>query len=124
MPETVPPLDARRLGELQDLFEEETSGLFQDWFVALPDKLDELHTAIHDRDEDQVESMAHSLCGSSGSLGAVFVERISRQLIIRAKQQELDGAGLTLLELQVEVARLRAYLNAEGLLAGDSRDAA
>jgi len=105
-----------RLAEIRLLFADDTSSLFEDFFSELPNRLDSLHEAVHKRSNQDVVETAHSLRGSSSSVGAIYVERWARRIEQSANLHNLDQTGTSMLCLEVELARFREWLEAEGLL--------
>ncbi|MDP6850679.1 MAG: Hpt domain-containing protein [Planctomycetota bacterium] len=114
------PVDFHRFSEIRDLFGEETCSLYEEFFSELPEHLESLHRSIHLREFQQVELTAHSLSGSSGSIGALYVEKVARGLERRAHGENLNDAGRVLLRLEVEIARLRHFLEERGLIPENS----
>lgn len=110
------PVDMNRLAEIRMLFTDDTSSLFEDFFAELPNRLDSLHDAVHKRANQDVMESAHSLRGSCSSVGAIYVERWARRIERSANLHDLDHAGTSMLCLEIELARFREWLEAEGLL--------
>jgi len=114
---SAPPVDLARLAEIRELFADETSSVFQDFFNEMPSCLDQLHQSVHQRDCQNVSERAHYLRGSSSSVGAVFVEHCAQRIEQLADSDDFSRAGTSLLCLEVELSRLHEWLNDEGLLA-------
>lgn len=115
---TATPVDQARLDELIDLFgdREEVRDLFDEFFAELPARLEALRTGIITLSIDEVNHAAHALKGSSVSLGATQVTETARQIEESARTSTLDGSTVSLERLEAELAALRAWLQAEGLL--------
>lgn len=65
--------------------------LIQMYFEDAPHKLREINQGLADQDWDRVERAAHSLKGSAGNLGAVFVQQDCEALQLASRNQELDS---------------------------------
>jgi|TARA_B100000959_G_scaffold136032_2_gene142974 HPt (histidine-containing phosphotransfer) domain-containing protein len=114
------PVDFNRFAEIRDLLGEETCSLYEEFFSEIPEHLESLHRSIHSRQFQIVEETAHSLSGSSGSIGAMYVEKVARGLERRAHGENFSDAGRVLLRLEVEIARLRHFLEKRGLIPENS----
>lgn len=115
---TATPIDQAKLDELIDLFgdREEVRDLFDEFFAELPARLEALRTGLSTLTVDEVNHAAHALKGSSASLGATQVTETARQIEESARTATLDGSTDSLERLEAELAALRAWLQAEGLL--------
>lgn len=115
---TATPIDQAKLDELIDLFgdREEVRDLFDEFFAELPARLEALRTGLSSLTVDEVKHAAHALKGSSASLGATQVTETARQIEESARTATLDGSTDSLERLEAELAALRAWLQAEGLL--------
>lgn len=112
------PIDQAKLDELIDLFGDraEVRDLFDEFFAELPAQLKALRDGVVSLTVDQVNRTAHALKGSSASLGATQVTETARQIEESARTATLDGSTDSLERLEAELAALRAWLQAKGLL--------
>jgi HPt (histidine-containing phosphotransfer) domain-containing protein len=115
---TSGPLDPHQLSELRDLFgsDAEVASLFEEFFVELPDRMNSIQVSLRNGVAEGIERAAHAISGSSGSLGAVAVHLAAKSLEQRAHQGEVDHLEDLLVELEMELSRLREHLAQEGLL--------
>ncbi len=97
-----PPGSPDIIGELIDLFLRET-----------PAKIAAVRQAVEQRDAAKLAKAAHSLKGSSASLGARALARVCAELETRGKTGELTAAPDLIAELEAEFERTRLALAAE-----------
>lgn len=109
----LPPLDLDRLLPLMDNDEAELEGFLAE---ALPifktesaQQLKLLEQAINEGDLEEICQISHSLKGSSGSLGASRLAELCFDLEMAARESAVEGMPRKLIEIQVEVARIRIY---------------
>ena len=87
-------------------------GLFWD---GCPGLVAEIRAAVTRRESATLARAAHSLKGSASQIGAGQIARLAAELEQRGRAGSADGTEAFLLELEVQVARLRERLRAEGL---------
>ncbi|MDE3110053.1 MAG: response regulator, partial [Acidobacteriota bacterium] len=87
--------DRDLLEELVHLFIEES-----------PKAMEEMRQALGERDARRLERLAHTLKGSSGSLGANRVSQAALLLEMRARSGALENAGELMAALQAELERV------------------
>jgi PAS domain S-box-containing protein len=85
----------------------ELAGLYLD---ELDPRMQELASAIHDKDRDRIRFAAHALRGSSASLSAMRCAGLAGLIESMARSGELDDAKASLAQLQHETRRLKARL--------------
>jgi HPt (histidine-containing phosphotransfer) domain-containing protein len=87
------------LADLIGLFQQET-----------PPLLDSIHDAVATGNADKLRAAAHTLKGSSSSLGARGLAALSADLEGRGREGSVDGAAALLEPLTAEYARVCAAL--------------
>lgn len=86
-----------------------------DMFVKdAPKKLDILRNALQQSDFVEVRRVAHTLKGSSGSLGANQMMKICAEIEQRCKNKSFEGLENLLLQLEMEFIRAESVLLHEG----------
>lgn len=74
--------------------------LIQMYLEDAPHKLSEINAGLADRDWDRVERAAHSLKGSAGNLGAIFVQEDCEILQVASRKHELASMTQGVQQLQ------------------------
>ncbi|MCA9972843.1 MAG: Hpt domain-containing protein [Anaerolineales bacterium] len=69
-----------------------------------PRLLDQLETAVSTQDADQLRESAHTLKGSSGSMGLKTLSSLSYELEMMGRSRQLEPAAKKLSQLQMEYA--------------------
>jgi two-component system sensor histidine kinase/response regulator len=110
----APPLDPDTLAELRTLLPDVGADalleVFQLFLDDIPQRLHTLKQAVQDGDRGRVGRAAHTLCGSSGSIGAKKLSSLARSLE-EAEDEVAQRARLA--ELGEEMARVEAALGEE-----------
>ncbi|HZP83499.1 MAG TPA: response regulator, partial [Chthonomonadaceae bacterium] len=75
-----------------------------------PELIGQIGSALAARDSDQTYKRAHTLKGSSLSLGANALAEVARELEMRGRQGQLEGAEALFASLETEYARLAATI--------------
>jgi HPt (histidine-containing phosphotransfer) domain-containing protein len=75
-----------------------------------PHKVQAVESGLADRDFEKMERAAHSLKGSSGNLGARFVQETCEQLQLATRRQDLERSRLLAPQLQQHFAEARLAL--------------
>jgi two-component system, sensor histidine kinase and response regulator len=105
-------LDPRTLSELTAMFLEDASA-----------QIETLRRDVESGDAPAVASVAHKLTGSSGSLGAVGVSGVARELERRAEAGDLQGSEEHIRRLEVALEEFRNafvhHLSENGRLSSD-----
>jgi HPt (histidine-containing phosphotransfer) domain-containing protein len=96
------PNEPDPLPEVIDLFLADTTS-----------RLRQMEQSIQNRDARGLEAAAHSLKGSSGSLGAEIMVRLCVQAMQLAVRSEFVPASETLAQLRLEFAKVDRILRAE-----------
>ena len=108
--ESPAPIDWKVLDELRQLQspgEPDVVTMLIDLFVdEVPPLLAHLHTAIDQRNGDQLKRAAHSLKSSSGSVGARQLSALSADLEGRGRNNTLEGSEAILAQLEQEYERV------------------
>lgn len=91
--------DDRQLGEVIELF-----------LATSAARLADLHNALDRQDTALVQRLAHSLKGSSGSLGALHLSALCGDLQKNAAQGDCAAAATTLEQVEAEFTRVRAVM--------------
>jgi len=74
--------------------------LIQMYLEDAPHKLNEINAGLADQDWERVERAAHSLKGSAGNLGAIFVQEDCEILQVASRKQELASMTQGVQQLQ------------------------
>lgn len=111
------PLDAARVAELTEIFGDAGSvrELFDEFFQELDPRLNTLREGLHEGRPDLVDTAAHAIKGSSANLGAQAVRDCARTVEELARGNKLDDVGPLLDRLEAELARLREWIEQNGL---------
>ena len=86
----LPIVDTDALNELKDLAGEECIGIFDEFFNEFVKQSAELESAVSANDHATIKSIAHSIKGSSSSLGMLRLSKYASIL------EEAAKAGQTL----------------------------
>lgn len=115
--DAVPPLDAKVIGELRELQDGGSPGLLAeliDLFLKQgEEKLVELRQALESRNDAVLGRIAHTLKGSAGSLGALRLSGICRELEGALRGNAWPEAEERVSEVEAEFARVRTALAEE-----------
>lgn len=106
------PLDRDRLLELSGGLEGFSEELVQMFLDDAAPRLEVIRAAVEGADTEQVLREAHSLKGSSSNVGAVGVERVSRELEEAGRSGDLGEAGRLASQLGAELVRVSEALEA------------
>lgn len=113
----LPPIDRDMLLPLMGNDETELEGFLAEALLIFKteaaEQLKLLEEAVKESNLEEVEQISHRLRGSSGSLGASRLVELCFALESAAKQGVMDGMALKLVEIQVEVARIRVYTDTQ-----------
>ncbi len=117
-PTTTPAISEARIQELIELFGDpsEVSDLFTQFFAELPERMETLRKSVASSSAPGIERTAHALSGSSGSLGAMRVQRAAKTMEESSRKGDLDDCAAQLAILESELENLRSFLNGKGLL--------
>ena len=85
--------------------EETLSEVIQLFLSDVPRQVDDIRTAIRERDHKRLESAAHSLKGAAGCLGGERTAAAAMRLEALSKQTDFCGATEGLTELEHELKR-------------------
>lgn len=83
-------------------------------------RMDKIRLAIHEHNSAVLEQEAHALKGSCGNFGAKPMSQLCEALQGMGRSGELQRADPVLLELEAEFERVKATLQAELEVAGDT----
>ena len=113
------PIDRSILASLRELQGEDepdiVAELAQMFVEEVPLRLAELREAVEVGDASSVERIAHTLKGSTGSMGAVRMETICSGLEEMGRSEELAGALELISRLKEEFGRVRVAFGEEEL---------
>lgn len=107
----LPIVGADALNELKDLAGEECAGIYQEFFNEFASQLSELESAISASDYATIESISHSIKGSSSSLGMLRLSKFASIIEEAAKSDQvspMDDLANCGLASQTEVTALLA----------------
>jgi HPt (histidine-containing phosphotransfer) domain-containing protein len=105
------------VAELTEIFGDEASvrELFDEFFQELDPRMNTLREGLSDGRPDLVDTAAHAIKGSSANLGAQAVRDCARTVEDLARSNKLGEVGPLLDRLETELARLRAWIEQNGL---------
>lgn len=111
------PLDTARVAELTEIFgdAESVRELFNEFFQELDPRLVTLRNGLVEGRPDLVDTAAHAIKGSSANLGAEAVCDCARTVEELARAKNLDKVEPLLRQLEEELARLRVWIEQNGL---------
>ena len=117
-PDESGPIDTSVLDNFRELGAKGATGFLADligqFLREAPDRIERLRTAVTQVDADALRMAAHSLKGSSGTLGANNLASICGSLETQAKTGSIDQkAGEMLSRIVDEFARVREALESE-----------
>ncbi|HXI89104.1 MAG TPA: Hpt domain-containing protein [Blastocatellia bacterium] len=120
---SVAPIDLSVLAGLREFDNEGDPDLVAElaviFFQDTVERLESLRRAIDSADAAGIENEAHSLKGSSASLGAVGMSLLCSELELQGRAGSIEGAGAlegaseALTQIEEEFGRARAFLEAE-----------
>ncbi len=100
------PLDWAAALERVDGDRELLEELVRLFIETSPTSIEEMRRALEIRDAKQLDRLAHTIKGSSASLGANRVSQAARLLEMRARSGAIENAGELIDALQVELDRI------------------
>lgn len=110
----LPPIDLTVIETLQQVQVPGEPNLLVeliDLFVSeAPTKLDNLRTALQQKDYVQVRRVAHNLKGGSGSLGANPMMKVCAEIEQKCKNNSLENLDSLLVQLEMEFMRAEYVL--------------
>ena len=109
-PAAARPVLADELAEMQEMFGADFAALANLFRTDSPQRLAALRTAATSRDAAQVARVAHSLSGSSASIGATGLSMLCKELETLAKAGRLQHVESSLRTVEMEYARVEARL--------------
>lgn len=92
-PDQLPVLDDEIVTELREIMEDEFTNLLQTFLGDLPLQLERLQAAFDQGDADTIFTIAHKLKSSCGSLGALRLMELTRQIEQAGREKNLDGVA-------------------------------
>jgi PAS domain S-box-containing protein len=115
-PPPDPPLDPEVLAGLRQLGAESGRDIVHQlttlFLTTAIETLERIHQALADRDPAALGRAAHAIKGSSATVGAHTLARLSGELERQAGAGDLDGAAATTVRLSAELDRIPAALDA------------
>lgn len=103
-------LDVLVFGEISDLMGDALGSFIETYLDNSPKLLTGMRNAIPAGDIDAVVHNAHQLKGGSGSIGAMEVFRLAKQLEEEAREGTTDNFAALFLELEAAYAELEKEL--------------
>jgi signal transduction histidine kinase/CheY-like chemotaxis protein/HPt (histidine-containing phosphotransfer) domain-containing protein len=112
-------LDLTRLNHLQELSKRRDPALFskllKSFLTDAPDRIGILKKALAVDDTKTVFTVAHSLKGISGNIGAKVMTSLSQELQVMGDTGSLSGAGAVIGKLEQEFSLVKAELESHYL---------
>jgi len=109
---TEPALDTRIFNEIADLMGDAIGSFIETYLDNSPKLLAGISKAIPEGDLDAVIHNAHQLKGGSGSMGAMQIFRLAKQLEEEAREGTEDNLAGLFGELEVAYVELEKALKA------------
>lgn len=106
------PLNLVTLNELKDMLEEGLDELLNDYLDDAPQQLSKMRAAAESGDIQALGVQAHSLKGSSGSLGVTGVYELCASLEQEAKGGVVTRVAASLTNIEAELARAQEAMAA------------
>ncbi len=105
-------IDQEKIGELKKILDNEQLRDVMKLFVEHVDqRLEQLHKAVNENDIDEVESIGHSMKGSSANMGATLMSEMCNEVMESAKTGNLpESINETLVRLEKEYEIVKHYL--------------
>ena len=99
-------MNIKKLAEDLGLEEEEYLELFELFIDTSKSDLEKLQAAIEARDAEQIVSNAHSLKGACGNLGFMELHEIAREIVEKARNNQLEGISESFKELKKKLSAI------------------
>jgi HPt (histidine-containing phosphotransfer) domain-containing protein len=110
---SLPILDETTVVELRELMEEEFTDLMETFLRDLPTQLARIHDGYTVGDTELLWRTAHTLKAASGSIGALRISELCRQLEMVGRESSMHLAAPLLDELRVVGGETEAALKAQ-----------
>jgi HPt (histidine-containing phosphotransfer) domain-containing protein len=110
MDDGINPLNLATLNELKEVLEEGLDELLKEYLSDAPQQLSQLQVAAEAGDIPTLAAVAHSLKGSSGSLGIDHLYRLCAALELEAKGGVVADAMASVAAIKDEFDRAREAL--------------
>lgn len=111
------PLDPAVIGELRELQDGGSPGLLAElidlFLKQTVEKLGEMRSSAGAKDAATLGRLAHTLKGSAGSLGAVHLSGLCRELEAALRGNDWTAAAARVSGIEAEFARVRGALEEE-----------
>lgn len=105
-----PVIDPVVFNEMQELMEDAMSDFIETYLENSPKLLDSIGQSLSSAELDPIFHNAHQLKGGSGSIGAMQVFSIAKQMEEKARAGEAEGLDSLFSELQTAYTRAAAEL--------------
>ncbi len=103
-------LNLTTLNELKELLEEGLDELLEEYLDDTPNQLAQLREAVAANDVVAIDSIAHTLKGSSGNLGVHGVYQLCAALEQEAKEGVVADAAASLATIEAEFEKAKLAL--------------
>ncbi len=104
-------MDLKALAERVDLEEDEYREMIELFLQTTSQHLLHLEEAIERGDSKKVAETAHSIKGSSASLGLTHISGIAKGIEFNARDNDLNGAQRALQTIKVEVGQIAEWVS-------------
>ncbi len=85
--------------------------MFEEFLGKVDSLVEDIQSAIYQKDAKKVNFLAHSLKGMAANLGATRLAEVALQLEIEGKNENLETSLDKVSDLQQEIVKLRAWFN-------------
>lgn len=109
-----PVIDPVVFSEMQELLDDALGSFIETYLDNSPQLLENINQALGEGDLQAIYNNTHQLKGGSGSIGAMQVFQVSRQMEEMSREGKAEGLSELFSELQTEYAQaeqaLKEYL--------------
>ncbi|MBK8001182.1 MAG: response regulator [Verrucomicrobia bacterium] len=108
-----PPVDMERLNDFAGGSLENYNELVALYIKQTTEQLDQIRTAISERNSERMSRLAHSCAGASATCGMAAIVPLLRQVEYLGHDEKIDEASGILPSIDLEFERLKRYLETQ-----------
>jgi HPt (histidine-containing phosphotransfer) domain-containing protein len=113
------PIDAARLREFSDGTSEGLKQLSEMFVAHMVESANALRPAVDRASAEEIRLRAHQAAGTAGACGAQRLAGLLTRLERLGAEGQLEGATQLMMEIDEEVARVRAFLAGGDAVGGE-----
>ncbi len=106
-----PAIDPAIFAQMRDLMEDSLSDFIITYLGSTPKLIQQIDHALACGDKQKLANSAHQIKGGSGSIGALQVFELAKQIEMAGKQENVDGVDDLVSRLKTEFERVEVALN-------------